>query len=304
ATLTQVGRALRQTPAHIRHHLKALEQAGLVEATAGPRERSHLEKYYQAGARAWLVSLALLPETPAGQTSIFIGSQDLATQPLAEHFQGRRRGPTVQILPLNSLDGLLMLRQGVCQMATCHLKEPGADAYNRSYVQHLFPGQAMALIRLYAREGGLMVAPGNPKGLRGLADLARRDVRLVNREPGAGIRVWLDQSLAQLGLAPAAIAGYDAIAPSHLAVAQAIQAGRADAGIGLAAVAREQGLGFLPLFEEPYDLVLTQASLTDARYAPLFDYLGSGEYRAAVRAHAGYAVTSAAGRLSALNLTS
>lgn len=302
ATLSQLGAAFHQSPAHIRHHLKTLEQAGLVAPAADAPAAKPLEKYYRAAAPAWLISLAVLPEAPAGRPPVVIASKDVATQALAEHFQSRKQGLVIQILPLNSLDGLNMLRLGVCQMATCHLKEPGSAEYNRAYIQHLFPGQLMALIRLFVREGGLMVPAGNPKGIRGLADLARRDVRLINREPGAGIRVWLDQSLAQLGIAPAAVAGYETLADSHLAVAQAIRAGRAEAGIGLAAVARAQGLDFIPLFEEPYDLVLPRAGLDDRRYAPLFDHLESSAYHAALRSHAGYAVAAPAGQPAPLTV--
>ncbi len=300
ATLSQLGAHFKQSPAHIRHHLKALQEAGLVEFTTAPPLKNHLEKYYQAVAGAWLINLAVLPDGPAAQTTLVIGSKDLATQELARVFREKNAGLTLQLLPLNSLDGLVMLHQGVCQMATCHLKEPGSGAYNRTYVQHLFPGQAMALVRLFAREAGLMVQPGNPRRIRSLQDLARPDIRLVNRERGAGMRVWLDQSLAQLGLPPNAVAGYDTVALSHQQVAQAIQAGQAEAGLGIAACAAEAGLGFVPLFEEPYDLVLPTSLLTDPRSQPLFEHLSSGEFRAALRTHTGYRVPSQAGQVETI----
>lgn len=301
ATLSQLGLHFRQSPAHIRHHLKVLELARLVALTTAPPLQNHLEKYYQAVAPAWLVNLAVLPEAPAGSTTIVIGSQDLATRKLAEYFQGRPAGLALQIIPLNSLDGLIQLQQGVCQMTTCHLREPGSGEYNRTYIQHLFPGQAMALIHLFAREAGLLVQPGNPKRIRGLADLARADIRLINRERGAGMRVWLDQSLAQLGLEPEAVTGYDAIALSHQQVAQAIQAGNADVGLGIAACAREAGLDFIPLLQEPYDLVSPPGSLLDRRYRPLFEHLNSAAFRVAIQAQAGYLVPSNAGQVDTIH---
>ncbi len=301
ATLSQLGAAFRQSPAHIRHHLKLLEQAGLVEFTSAPPLQNHLEKYYQAAASAWLIRMTLLPEAPASQTTLAIGSKDTATRQLADHFSQHNPGFALHILPLNSLDGLVMLQQGVCQMATCHLKSPGADDYNRSYIRHLFAGQAMALIRLFFRQEGLVVVAGNPLGLRGLADLARPDVRLVNREHGAGVRVWLDESLQRLGLDPHIIRGYDAAVHSHSAVAQAVLSGAADVGLGIAACARQAGLGFIPLFEEPYDLALPASLLADPRCAPFFEHLSSGSFRQEVRQIAGYTIPAAAGQIETLH---
>ena len=110
-----------------------------------------------------------------------------------------------------------------------------------------WPGATIAVVRLVHREQGLLVAPGNPLGLTGVADLARPGLRYVNRQRGAGTRVLLDYELARAGIDPDAIVGYGREEPTHLAVAAAIASGRADCGMGVLAAARAFGLDFVPV---------------------------------------------------------
>jgi putative molybdopterin biosynthesis protein len=187
------------------------------------------------------------------------------------------------------------MRQGLCQMSTCHLLDPESDEYNRSFVRRLFPSQPMALVQVYRRQEGLIVPAGNALGLRGLEDLARPEVRFVNREAGSGVRQWLDLHVKRLGLAPEAIRGYANEVWSHEAVAEAIRDGQADAGIGIAASARALGLDFIPLFEEPYEIAMPLGAVSQRGLAPFFDFLNSGEFRTAIRRLDGYAVPQNAG---------
>ncbi len=173
ATLSQLGVFFHETPAHIRHHVKVLEGAGFVETDRETPLLNHLEKYYRAASSAWLVNLVLLPETPKNQTPLVIGSKDLATRQLVEYFHQEHFGIALQIISLNSMDGLVMLYEEVCQMTTCHLREPETGIYNRPFVRHMFPGQSMAVVPLFQREEGLILPPGNPKGIYKIEDLAR-----------------------------------------------------------------------------------------------------------------------------------
>jgi putative molybdopterin biosynthesis protein len=140
------------------------------------------------------------------------------------------------------------------------------------------------------RDQGLIVAAGNPLGLAGIDDLARAGVRYVNRQRGAGTRVLLDHELGRRGIAPAAISGYAREEHTHLAVAAAIAAGRADAGLGILAAARAFGLDFVPVTREPYDLVLAAETLEDPVTAPFWALLEQPAFRAAVEALGGYGV--------------
>jgi putative molybdopterin biosynthesis protein len=133
-----------------------------------------------------------------------------------------------------------------------------------------------------------MVRPGNPLGLAGIEDLARPGLRYVNRQRGAGTRVLLDHELARRSIAPEAIEGYPREEHTHLAVAAAIAAGRADCGLGVLAAARAFGLGFVPVTREPYDLVIDAADLDGDVLASLWELLGSATFRERVEALGGY----------------
>ena len=297
ATLTQLGEFFNKTPAHIRHHLILLEQAGLVEFVEARTVQGGPEKYYRATQRALFIHQAVLPEVPKGKVSITIGSMDSGVNHLANFFSQKRAPFFLQPIPLSSLDGLVALRQGLCQMSTCHLIDPQSEEYNRSFIRHLFPGQSMALVLVYQREEGLIVRTGNPLGIRSLQDLVRTDIRFVNRETGSGVRQWLDLRLNQLGIQPEMVTGYFHVVNSHPDVAQVIGEGRADVGIGIAAIAREFGLHFIPLFEEPYEIAVPLSFVSNKNYSPFFETLNSGELRAAIRSLDGYTVPQDSGKI-------
>jgi putative molybdopterin biosynthesis protein len=189
---------------------------------------------------------------------------------------------------VGSLGGLVALRDGLCHVAGSHLLDPESGEYTLPYVDRVLGGRDVAVVRLVHREQGLIVAPGNPLGLRGIDDLARDGLRYVNRQRGAGTRVLLDHELARRGIAPGAIPGYAREEHTHLAVAAAVAAGRADAGLGVLAAARAFGLDFVPVTREPYDLVLAAETLEDPVTAPLWALLESPGFRSAVEELGGY----------------
>ena len=123
-------------------------------------------------------------------------------------------------------------------------------------------------------------------------------MRYVNRQRGAGTRVLLDHELARLGIdAGARSPGYTREEHTHLAVAAAIAAGRADAGLGVIAAARAFGLDFVPVTREPYDLVLTAETLEQSVMAPLWTLLHSDRFQAAVTGLGGYSAKEMGRRL-------
>jgi putative molybdopterin biosynthesis protein len=300
ATLSQLGQAFDRSPAHIRHHLKLLERAGLVEFVGERRVQGGSERYYRASQRALFIHRAVLPETPREKFNITIGSMDPALRRLADSASRTKAPFYLSAVPLSSLDGLIALRQGLCQMSTCHLLDPGSEQYNRSFVRHLFPGEPMSLVQFFRREEGLILRPDNPLGITSLEDVTRPDVRFVNREPGSGVRQWLDLQLDRLGIPAETISGFSDVVHSHHAVARAIAEGRADVGVGIAISAEVFGLHFIPLFEEPYEIVAPLSLVSDERYAPFFDYLNSAESRTALRALDGYVVPQNSGRIEVI----
>jgi len=222
---------------------------------------------------------------------VAIGSHDLALDLLAQFLAERYEGLRLVSANVGSLGGLVALRRGEAHLAGTHLLDPETGQYNTAYVRRYLLGQTVALVTLAGREQGWLVPRGNPLGLSGWADAARRDVRLVNRQRGAGTRVLLDYQLGQLGIAPAAVRGYEREEYTHLAVAAAVASGAADAGLGIQAAARALRLDFVPLAHEPYELAISQVVYESDRLRPLLDLLADDAFRAAVAAMPGYDTT-------------
>jgi putative molybdopterin biosynthesis protein len=294
ATLSQLGKILGEHPAQIRHHLKLLEGAGLVELSDSRVVRGFVEKYYRARARAFLLQELILPEGDEANTLTILGSHDLALETLSAQLRsealhsGREGALRLLLLPVGSLDGLVALRQGIAQMAGCHLLDVESGDYNLPFVRHLFPDRPVRLVTLAHRQQGLLISPGNPLKIHRLEDLARKQVLMINRNRGSGTRLWLDRQLAEHGLAEQLLRGYEREVRTHTAVAEAIGAGRADAGLGLLAAAQKYGLDFIPLFEERFDLATPQEQIENPLLAPFFDALTSARFRRAVEGLGGY----------------
>ena len=134
-----------------------------------------------------------------------------------------------------------------------------------------------------------MVRRGNPKGIREVAHLARKNVRIVNREPGAGARLLLDRKLTSSGIEADHVKGYSRMAHSHLDVARLIAEGLADAGVGVRSAAALLGLDFISIQEERYDLVIQTPYLTTHPGLSLFlDTLVSRSFRIEIESLGGY----------------
>ncbi|MBN1668348.1 MAG: helix-turn-helix domain-containing protein [Anaerolineales bacterium] len=288
ATLSQLGRLMEIHPAKVRYHLKQLQEAGLVELAFTQDSGGIVEKYYRATAQAYLINVAITPEPPEQGQVVLMGSHDPALDLLAAYLEQDNRLPNLVLLPIGSLDGLVALRQGLCQLTGCHLYDPQSSEFNTPYVRHFFPGQAMQVVTLAHRQQGLLVAPGNPHQINGLADLSRTDLAFINRKAGSGTRLWLDRQVAQLGLEPGRIRGYTQEVNTHSQVALAVQRGQADCGLAVLAAARQAGLDFIPLFEERFDLVVPQDGYQSNLLVPAFEYLNTARFRAALAELGGY----------------
>ncbi len=222
------------------------------------------------------------------RTIVAIGSHDLILDLAASALRAKDPDVTLASGNVGSMGGLIALRDGLCHLAGSHLLDPATGEYTLPYVDRLLAGRSIAVVRLVHREQGLIVAIGNPLDLHGVADLGRPGLRYVNRQPGAGTRVLLDYELSREGIDAAAITGYAREEPTHLAVAAAIAADRADCGLGVRAAARAFGLEFVPVTQEPYDLVLELEALEQPLLDPLWQLLASPDFQASVEQLGGY----------------
>ncbi len=282
ASLTMLGKALGEHPAWVRHHLKLLEAVGLVELVETRVQSGVVEKFYRARASGFLVQELILPRIPNRPSIVFSGSHDLAVELLANQLSNHF---DVRTLPVGSLDGLVALRQNLCNFSGAHLLDPNGE-YNLPFVRHFFPDRAMQVVTLAQREQGLMTATGNPKAIYSLADLTRAEVTFINRNPGSGTRLWFDRQLQAENIPPASINGYTKFVSTHTECARLVQSGIADVALGLRAAAHQSGLGFVPLFHERYDIIFTKEE-TDL-LAPLLDTIQTSAFRRGVEALTGY----------------
>ena len=250
-----------------------------------------------AGAQ---VSLRLYrPLAELEQTIFAIGSHDMTLDLIAQFLAARCR--RLASANVGSLGGLLALQRGEAHLAGAHLMDAETGEYNLSYIRQYLPNMPVKVLALVHRQQGLLVRKSNPKAIHSLADLARGEVRFINRQRGAGTRVLLDYHLEKMGIASQAITGYNQEEFTHLAVAAAVASGRADCGLGIAAAAQALDLDFVPLYQEPYELVIPAHYYTDALLQPLFDVLSEAAFRQAVAALPGYDVARMGTLVAELN---
>ncbi len=282
ASLTGLGLALGEHPAWVRHHLKQLEAAGLVELAETHIQSGVVEKIYRTRASGFLIQQMILPEETRLPVIVFSGSHDLAIELLVE-----QTAPYLNLLtmPVGSLDGLMALRQGICHLSGAHLLDTNGE-YNLPFIRHFFPDKSMRIVTLAHREQGLITAPNNPKSIRTIADLARDEVTIINRNPGSGTRLWLDRQLQIQNIHPASVRGYENTVSTHTQAARLIQNCKADAAIGLKAAAHQCELDFVPLFHERYDLVIPQDQFPLVN--PLLETIQTNAFRRSVESLTGY----------------
>jgi molybdate-binding protein/DNA-binding XRE family transcriptional regulator len=214
---------------------------------------------------------------------------------LARHLQ--QQDVSLVVAHRNSTKALDLLRQGSIHVAGCHIRDEKTGESNLDVICGIFRKQDIAVVSLALWEEGLVVANGNPKRIRDVADLGRSDIAIVNRERGAGSRMLLDSRLRSLGMAQKNLRGYERLAHGHLSAARQVQAGEADCCIATSSAARVFGLGFIPLVSERYDLVVHRRHLHLPQVQALFNTLALAAYRRELERLGGYDTSVAGHRL-------
>jgi molybdate-binding protein len=256
-----------------------LREAGLIAGR--DRARARVEPGSRPRARWWLAG---------GRRLRLAGSDDPALDALI-----RAAGEAVEVVagPRGSVRGLEAIARGQADACALHLVHAESGRYNDPYVRRLLPGEPIVLVHLWRREVGLVVARGNPLGLRGVADLARR--RVAWRARGSGSRLLLERLLAEAGVETLPESGEPA--DSHLAVAAAVAAGAADAGLAVRAVAEACELDFAGIAVEPFELAMRQEAVGSA--AGLLARLRDPAFADRVSALGGYDLTDSGTQRSA-----
>ncbi len=246
--------------------------------------RSRHEQSVQPIKRIEVQSELLHPK-PADGGTIVISGQDVILDILANLLHQHANAQRVY---LNSFEGLLALYEGRVDAAACHLYDAEEKSYNVPFVKKLLPGIPAALINLSYRTQGFYVAAGNPKEIHGWRDLARRDISIINRGPGSSARVLLDGQLHRMGLNKRMVAGYEREMKSHLTMAAAIAMGEADLAVGTERISRQmEGLDFIPLQQERFDLAVHRELLETDEGEELLEILRSDAFKKEVRHFSG-----------------
>lgn len=225
--------------------------------------------------------------TDSGAILRIQASHGFAVETLREWFV-RQRIP-IDLKYRSSFEALAAQRGQACDMAGFHV--PLGEFEGPALIQYakwLKPQSQTRLIMLATRRQGLMVAPGNPRGLGTLRDLTREGVRFVNRQTGSGTRMLLDLMLKRDGIDVAAIHGYESGEFTHAAVAAYVASGMADAGVGVEAAAKRFDLGFVPLVSERYFFLCHRETAKGPALRRVIDTLRSPDFRNLVRALPGY----------------
>ena len=227
------------------------------------------------------------------------GSDDPSLGILRDLYSLRTSPASFFTATVGSSAGLSAVRDGVADLAMAHLFDPETGEYNLPFAKKILPSGA-AVILLFYRELGLVLHRGNPKGLKRLADLTRKGVRTINRQPGSGTRHYFDLELGKLGIPPEQIIGYEDTVPTHLEVGLKVLKKETDAGVATKTVAHLLGLEFVPLVHERFDILIPKDRFFSQPIQILLGIIGSREFRNRIEAMGGYDA-SESGRIIASN---
>jgi putative molybdopterin biosynthesis protein len=255
-------------------------------------EQAELERFKEntkAPAKKSPIEPTVTSSNPA-QSIRLSGSHDF----LVEHFTKQTASAlNIQIQPsyIGSLEGLMMLYRGQCDIAAIHLLDPNSQEYNLPFIHQLFVYESILVLRLAARQQGFIVAKGNPKNIVDFPDLTRNDVQLVNRQKGAGTRFLLDSKLSSYGIDPNKINGYTNEEWNHLSAASYISRGMADTAFGIQSAASHLGLDFIPVAKENFDLVFRFTAENKRSITSLIQYLQSASFKDSLTDLEGYDIS-------------
>lgn len=276
----------REVAAYLR--LKERRVYDLAKANALPHVRATGKLLFpRAQIDAWLAAKAGRTAAPpeVAAPPIVAGSHD----PLLE-WAARESGCGLAVLACGSRAGLERLARGEATVAATHWRDAATGEYNVPLVRAQLPGADVVIVEWARRSQGLLLAPGNPLKVKGLADLARKRARIVGRQADAGSQHLLLVLLAQARIAPGDLEWAARPARAETDLAAAIRDGKADAGVGIEAAARAHGLAFIRLTEERLDLVVRRRDYFEPPVQALLAFARTPEFAGEASAMGGYDV--------------
>lgn len=241
----------------------------------------------RAGRTIGRADLIVFAKEEAAQKRLVLAGCDPATGLLSRMVE-KTSGVEIVSAAAASKLALTWLKEGKVHIAGSHLEDVKSGEFNLPYIRKLFPDGDFSVVTFARWEEGLVVAAGNPKKLRTVDDLARKNIKFVNREPGSGSRALLDQLLEKAGMDASNIPGYDQVAFGHLAAAYRVVSKDADVCLATRSAAQAFGLDFLPLHSERYDLVMRKRTTDLPAVKAFLDVLQRAALRRKLEVLAGY----------------
>ena len=204
-----------------------------------------------------MVPVRLLKPFRSIETALVaIGSHDPLLDELSELMKRHDRRYSMKSSHVGSMGGLMAIKRGEAHIAGTHLLDESSGEYNIQFIKKQFPKGGVRLVQCVRREQGLMLNKGNPDNIESMSDIARDDIRYVNRQKGSGTRILCDYLCRRFGVDTSKVRGYDREEYTHTSVAAIIASGSADAGLGILSAAGMYGLDFLHICDEQYDLLI------------------------------------------------
>ncbi|MFJ7725961.1 substrate-binding domain-containing protein [Neobacillus sp. NPDC097160] len=239
----RVGRQMRMDAEDLNRYIKNQKSAQLPAAFVPAVEPHRVEK--------------------RESHNIVISGQDIVLDILGKHIEKRSPYKTLRSYS-GSLNSLISLYNGDCDIVSLHMYDGDTGEYNLPYVKRILTGYPYILLNLVSRKAGFYVQKGNPLNITSWTDLQQPNIHIINREKGSGARILLDEQLRIHHLSSKSIIGYDQEETNHLSVASAVSTGKADVGIGNEKAAKMVGVDFIPLITERYDLVIVKTPENEA----------------------------------------
>ena len=231
-------------------------------------------------------------ERAARQRLRVAASHDLVLAALASA-PATRNGIDLEVAFMGSLHALKEFAEGRVEVAGFHVPIAGRPAWDRAPMLRGLRTRRDRLIRFVDREQGLILPRGNPMHVKNFRDIADQRLRFINRQPGSGTRLLIDQMIAHDEVDRSKVIGWGNEEFTHRAIAATVASGGADAGFGLRAAAAEHQLAFVPQVRERYFLAVRAKALDTAAVVRLIQALRSPTFARLGRNFAGYRLDAA-----------
>jgi excisionase family DNA binding protein len=216
------------------------------------------------------------------------GSNDLLLDSMVDEVKNTIPELYPYILNIGSLKGLALLKNGKAHISGAHLLNDEQEEYNLPFINSHLSGFQVTVINFAYRQQGLIIRGDNPLKIRGVEDLARSEVKFINRQKGSGTRVLLDSYLKKINIPTSRINGYEKEVNTHFEVGLTVLRGLVDVGLGIKAAAKMLGLGFIPLKKERFDILVPKHYFFFKEVQIFLEILKSSQFRRRASELGGY----------------